>query len=40
LVVAYVRRVPGAVDVRADELAWRFDDLARRTAGVSLPPRA
>ena len=36
LAVAYVRRVPGVVDVRS-KLTWRVDDLARRTRSVSLP---
>jgi CBS domain-containing protein len=30
LAAAHVRRVPGVVDVRAEELEWRFDDLERR----------
>lgn len=37
LVEAYVRRVPGVVDVHS-ELEWSVDDLARRT-GERLPRR-
>jgi CBS-domain-containing membrane protein len=37
LVEAYVRRVPGVVDVHS-ELEWSVDDLARR-AGGQLPGR-
>ena len=32
MVAAYVRRVPGVVDVDASGLAWDEDDLAHRTA--------
>jgi CBS domain-containing protein len=39
LVTAYVRRVPGVVDVHADELEWRFDDLDRRVGRARLPRR-
>jgi CBS domain-containing protein len=39
LVTAYVRRVPGVVDVHADELEWRFDDLDRRVGKARLPRR-
>jgi CBS domain-containing protein len=38
LVTAYVRRVPGVVDVHA-QLAWRVDDLKRRRDAVRLPVR-
>jgi CBS domain-containing protein len=38
LAAAYVRRVPGVVDVRAD-LGWQVDDLARRTGGGSWEKR-
>jgi osmotically-inducible protein OsmY len=37
LVEAYVRRVPGVVDVHS-ELEWSVDDLARRASG-QLPRR-
>jgi CBS domain-containing protein len=39
LVAAYVRRVPGVVDVCADELEWQFDDLERRVGKTRLPQR-
>jgi CBS domain-containing protein len=39
LVATYVRRVPGVVDVNADELGWRFDDLGRRVGRARLPGR-
>jgi CBS domain-containing protein len=39
LVAAYVRRVPGVVDVHADELDWRFDDQDRRVGKARLPIR-
>jgi CBS domain-containing protein len=39
LVTAYVRRVPGVVDVHADELEWRFDDQDRRVGKARLPRR-
>ncbi len=32
ILAAYVRRVPGVVDVDVSQLRWRDDDLARRTA--------
>jgi CBS domain-containing protein len=38
LAVAYVRRVPGVVDVKS-ELTWSVDDLARRTSSAPLPRR-
>lgn len=38
LVVAYVRRVLGVVDVQAD-LTWTVDDLARRTRTARIPTR-
>lgn len=38
LTVAYVRRVPGVVDVHS-ELTWLVDDLARRTRTEKLPRR-
>jgi CBS domain-containing protein len=38
LIVGYVRRVPGVVDVDAD-LTWQVDDLARRTSTARLPKR-
>jgi CBS domain-containing protein len=38
LVEAFVRRVPGVVDVRS-ELTWRVDDLARRVSSERLPNR-
>jgi CBS domain-containing protein len=39
LVAAYVRRVPGVVDVGAGELEWRFDDHDRRVGKARLPRR-
>lgn len=38
LAVAYVRRVPGVVDVH-DELGWHVDDLARRLPSSSWEKR-
>lgn len=38
LAAAYVRRVPGVVDVHAD-LGWQVDDLARRLPGGSWEKR-
>ncbi len=38
LAVAYVRRVPGVVDVHS-ELTWLVDDLARRTRTTRRPRR-
>jgi CBS domain-containing protein len=39
LIVAFVRRVPGVVDVES-ELTWRIDDLSRRTASARPPRQA
>lgn len=39
LVEAYVRRVPGVVEVDASELGYAVDDLARRTRTARLPRR-
>jgi CBS domain-containing protein len=38
LAAAYIRRVPGVVDVNAD-LEWQVDDLARRTGSGSWEKR-
>jgi CBS domain-containing protein len=38
LLEAFVRRVPGVVDVRS-EVSWEVDDLARRTSSARLPRR-
>ncbi len=37
LLVGYVRRVPGVVDVRAD-LTWRVDDLGRGSGNSPMAP--